>query len=96
MAVHEDLAPFYDVDNGDAELVTVQGQSTPALFDVASEVVLAGMLATAPTLRMPASVPAASGGLCIVRGLGYSIRTVQMLPPDGREQLLVLAAYGGG
>lgn len=87
----EDLAPFYDVANGDAELVTVQDVATPALFDVASEVVLADMLITAPTLRLPATVAAASGGACVIRGQAYTIRNVQLLPPDGREHLLVLA-----
>lgn len=93
--IEEDLAAFYDVTNGDAELVTVQGQPAAALFDVATEVVLSDMLTTAPTLRLPATVSAAGGGACTVRGQAYVIRNVQLLPPDGREQLLVLAKSGG-
>jgi hypothetical protein len=87
----DDLAAFYDVTAGDAELVTVQGVSVAALFDSASEVQLGEMVVRAPTLRLPATVAAAGGGACTVRGLGYTIRTVQALPPDGRENLLVLA-----
>jgi hypothetical protein len=89
--VTDDLAAFYDVRNGDAELVTVQGTSAAALFDSASEVLLGEMLVRAPTLRLPATVAAAGGGACTVRGVSYTIRTVQALPPDGREHLLVLA-----
>ena len=89
--IEEDLSAFYDVQNGDAELVTVQGLATSAIFEVASEVVLADMLTTAPTLRLPATVAAAGAGVCTVRGQAYTIRNVQLLPPDGREQLLVLA-----
>jgi hypothetical protein len=86
----EDLSAFYDVTDGDAELVTVQGVQTPALFDVATEVVLGEMIVTAPALRLPATVVAAAGGACTVRGVAYTVRQVQALPPDGREQLLVL------
>lgn len=91
MAAFDDLAAFYDVVNGDAVLVTVQGVQTPALFDLTSEVALGEMLTTAPTLRLPATVAAAEGGACSVPGQGgFSILNVQPLPPDGREQLLVL------
>lgn len=90
MAVPEDLAAFYDVTDGDADLVAVQGVQTPALFENASQVVLGEMLVTAPTLRLPATVAAAEGGACLVRGVAYTVRQVQALPPDGREQLLVL------
>lgn len=89
--VHEDLAAFYDVANGDAELVQVQGLQTPALFNLQSEVLLGELLVVAPSLRLPASVPAADGGACTVRGQAYVIRQAQLLPPDGVEQLLVLA-----
>lgn len=86
----DDLAAFYDVTTGDAELVTVQGVQTPALFENAAQVLLGEMLVTAPTLRLPATVAAAEGGACLVRGQTYTIRTAQPLPPDGREHLLVL------
>lgn len=88
----DDLSAFYDVTNGDAELVTVQGvANVAAIFDAATEVLLGEALAVAPTLRLPASVAAADGGACTVRSVAYVIRQVQALPPDGREQLLVLA-----
>lgn len=90
MAVAEDLAAFYDTVNGDAEAVLVGGVQTPALFSVASQVVLGEMLTTAPTLRLAATVVAAEGTACTVRGLPYTVRQVEPLPPDGREQLLVL------
>jgi len=89
--VDEDLAAFYDVAHGDAELVTVQGVQTPAIFNVQSEVLLGEMLVVAPLLRLPATVVAADGGACTVRGQAYVIRQAQLLPPDGVEQLLVLA-----
>lgn len=89
--VAEDLAAFYEVADGDAELVTVQGVQTPALFDGATEVVLGEMIVTAPALRLPGTVVASVGGACTVRGVAYTIRQVQGLPPDGRERLLVLA-----
>jgi hypothetical protein len=89
--VNEDLAAFYDVANGDAELVLVQGLQTPAIFNVQSEVLLGEMLVLSPTLRLPASVAAADGGACTVRGQAYVIRQAQLIPPDGAEQLLVLA-----
>lgn len=88
----DDLAAFYDVVNGDAELVTVQGvPDVPALYSSASEVVLAEAVVLAPTLRVQGTVAAADGGTCLVRGLTYRIRQVMDLPPDGRERLLVLA-----
>jgi hypothetical protein len=88
--MQDDLSAFYNVADGDAELVTVQGVQTPALFELSSQVVLGDQLVTAPTLRLPATVAAAESGACTVRALPYVIRTVQLLPPDGRELLLVL------
>lgn len=87
----DDLSTFYDVVNGAAEMVVVQGLQTPAIFRVQSEVVLGEMLVLAPTLRLPATTPAAESGICQVRGQAYRIRQVQALPPDGRENLLILA-----
>lgn len=94
MAYADDLFPFYDEKNGDAEIVIVQGEQATAIFEVSTEVVLSDMLTTAPTLRLPATVSAPPGGYCTVRGQDYVIRNVQLLPPDGREQLLVLARGG--
>lgn len=96
MAVPEDLAAFYSVAFGDAEHCTVQGVAqVPGIFEVASEVLLGEALVVAPTLRLQATVVAADGGLCTVRGQSYRIRNVRLLPPDGREKLLVLARAGG-
>lgn len=92
MAAAEDLSAFYDVENGDAELVTVQGvANVAAIFDISTEVQLGEAIVQAPTLRLPASVAAAAGGACTVRTVGYVIRQVLDLPPDGAERLLVLA-----
>lgn len=88
----EDLAAFYDVRFGEAEHCTVQGVAqVPGIFEVASEVLLGDSLVIAPSLRLQATVAAADGGQCQVRGQVYTIRNVRLLPPDGREQLLILA-----
>lgn len=94
MAVYEDLAPFYDVVNGDAELCQVGGAQVAGIFEVASEVLLGEMLVTAPTLRLPATVVVAERDTCVIRGRSYLVRNVRQLPPDGREHLLVLAQAG--
>ena len=86
----EDLSPFYDVASGDAELVTVEGVETPAIFESSSELVLDDVLIRAPTARMPFTAAAIEGGSCTARGTVYVIRQVRHLPPDGRELLLVL------
>lgn len=88
----EDLSTWYDVANGDAELVTIEGvPDIPAIFDISSQVVLGDAVVTAPTLRVPATVAAGDDGPAIVRGTTYVIRQRLDLPPDGRERLLVLA-----
>ena len=87
----EDLQAFYMVADGDAIMVTVLGVQTPALFDNATQVALGEMIVLAPALRLPATVAAAEGGACTVQGVDYIIRQVLALPPDGREQQLVLA-----
>lgn len=92
MATPDDLSPFYNVDTGFAEHVTVQGvPAVPGIFDTASDVVLGEAVVRAPTLRVQAAVVAADDGLCVVRGSSYRIRAVLELPPDGAERLLVLA-----
>lgn len=92
MAAPDDLAAFYDVTDGDAELVTVQGvANVAALFDTSTEVQLGEAIVQAPTLRLPAGVVAAAGGVCTVRGVAYLVRQVISLPPNGAEHLLVLA-----
>lgn len=91
MAAAEDLTSFYDTVNGDAELVTVAGIQVAAIFDNASEVVLGDAVVRAPTLRLPATVAAAEGNACTVRGAPYRVRQVIELPPDAVERLLVLA-----
>lgn len=91
MAQPDDLASFYDTEHGDAELVTVAGTTVAAIFDTASEVVLGDAVVRAPTLRLPATVAAAVDNVCTVRGQSHRVRQVLLLPPDGVEQLLVLA-----
>jgi hypothetical protein len=91
MPAPDDLAAFYDTVHGEAEHVVVQGATVAALFDTSTELELGGVLVQAPALRLPASVAAAEGGACTVRGQAYVIRQVQALPPSGVEQLLVLA-----
>jgi hypothetical protein len=91
MAAAEDLSSFYDTVYGDAELVTVAGTTVAAIFDNASEVVLADAVVRAPTLRLPATVAAAVDDACTVRGAAYLVRQVIDLPPDAVERLLVLA-----
>lgn len=91
MATTEDLAAFFDVDSGDAEAVTVQGTAAVAIFDASTELVLDDVLVTAPTLLLPATVAAAEGGAVTVRSVGYVVRQVLNLPPDGALRRLVLA-----
>lgn len=92
MAVAEDLSAFYDVENGDAELVTVAGvANVAAIFDNATEVALGEAVVRAPALRLPATVAAAVGDACTVRTAPYQVRHVIDLPPDGAERMLVLA-----
>ena len=90
----DDLSAFYNVADGDAELVVVKGATVAALFERTSEVVLGDILTVAPTLRLPATsaVGVVDADVCTVRGSAYRVRQVQALPPDGRELLLVLAA----
>lgn len=87
----EDLSAFYDTVDGDAEVVSVQGADVAGIFSTATDVVLGEVLLSAPSIRCPANVVAAEGGAVTVRGTAYVIRQVQRLPPDGAEQLLVLA-----
>lgn len=89
MAALDDLDTFYDVANGEAELVTVQGvPNVPAIFDEASEVVLGDAVVQAPVLRLARTVAAVEDGLCVVRGLSYKIRNAR--PLNSVEQQLVL------
>lgn len=90
MAMTEDLSAFYDpADFGEA--FTVDGQAALGIFSTATDVVLGEVLLSAPSVRCPATVVAAEGSAVTVRGTAYVIRQVQRLPPDGAEQLLVLA-----
>lgn len=92
MPFNDDLAGFYDVENGDAELVVVGGASVAAIFSTSTEVALGEALVMAPTLRLPAAgVVVADGTTCTVRSASYRVRQVLQLPPDGRELLLILA-----
>lgn len=86
--VNEDLAPFF-ADFGEA--CTVQGVAATGIFDSASQLVLEDVLITEPSLRLPASVAAATGGTVVVRGVSYLIRQVLDQPPDGAIRVLVLA-----
>lgn len=88
MAFAEDLAPFF-ADFGEA--VTVNGVAAVAIFNSASELVLGDVMTLQPTLEVPATVAAAVGHTCVVRGLGYSVRQVLDQPPDGAIRQLVLA-----
>lgn len=88
MAFVEDLAPFF-ADFGEA--VTVNAVAVRAIFDQASEVVLGDVMTQAPSLHLPASVAAAPGQVCVVRGVSYTVRQVLDQPPDAATRLLVLA-----
>lgn len=90
MAALEDLAEFYDVANGEGELVTVQGvPNVPAIFSEISDVVLGDAIVQAPVLRCARTVVAAEGGTCVVRGDTYRIRRAALI--NSAEQQLVLA-----
>lgn len=84
----EDLTPYF-ADFG--EPAVVQGASVTGIFDSASQLVLGDVLIAEPSLRVPASVAASEGGAVQVRGVGYRIRQVLDLPPDGAMRQLVLA-----
>jgi len=83
----DNLAPFF-ADFGEA--VTVNAVAARAIFNTASDVVLGDVLTTAPTLELPATVSAAAGQACVVRGVTYAVRQVIDLPPDGAIRQLVL------
>jgi hypothetical protein len=93
MPWQEDLAGFFDTENGDAVPCTVQGVAAAGIFDVSSELVLGDAIVRAPSLLLPATVAAAEGGTVTVTGQAgsYRIRQVLDLPPDGRLRQLVLA-----
>ena len=84
----ENLAPYF-ADFGEA--VTVNAVATRAIFNTSTEVVLGDVLTIAPTLELPATVLAAAGQACVVRGVTYTVRQVLDLPPDGVIRQLVLA-----
>ena len=84
----EDLRPYF-ADFGEA--VTVNAVAARAIFNTATEVVLGDVLTIAPTLELPATVLAAAGQACVVRGVTYTVRQVVDLPPDGVIRQLVLA-----
>ena len=88
MAFVENLAPFF-ADFGEA--VTVNAVAVVGIFNKSTEVVLADVLTLAPALELPATVAAAAGQACVVRGVAYTIRQVLDLPPDGAIRQLVLA-----
>lgn len=96
MPTIDDLATFYDVANGEGELVTLNGQNVAAIFETQAEVVLGDAVVQAPALRLPSATvaerAAGEGSTCIARGGSYIVRKVLALPPDGAESLLVLAA----
>ena len=84
----EDLRPYF-ADFGEA--VTVNAVAARAIFNTSTEVVLGDVLTIAPTLELPATVLAAAGQACVVRGVTYTVRQVVDLPPDGVIRQLVLA-----
>ncbi len=91
MPATEDLAAFFDTEDGDAETITVQGVSVAGIFDSSTELMLGEVLVRAPTVLLPATVVAAEGGLVTARAVNYAIRRVLDLPPDGALRRLVLA-----
>jgi hypothetical protein len=88
MAWVEDLSPFF-ADFG--ENVTVNAVAAVGIFDQASELMLGDAMTQAPALQVPATVAAAVGQACVVRGVTYLVRQVLDLPPDGAIRQLVLA-----
>lgn len=84
----EDLAPFF-ADFGEA--VTVGGAAARGIFDAATELQLGDALVSAPSLVLPATVPAADGAAVVVRGATYTVRQVIDQPPDGSLRTLILA-----
>ncbi len=60
-------------------------------FNVAGEVVLDGILTTATTAHVAASLAAQVGQTLVRGGVSYRVRKVLPQPPDGALHLLVLA-----
>lgn len=84
----EDLTPFF-ADFG--EDVVVAGQTVRAIFNTGSQLALGEVITTEPSLELPATVAAAEGNACTVRGTAYKVRQVIDQEPDGAMRLLVLA-----
>lgn len=75
------------------EAVTLNGAAKSGIFSVQGEVVLDGVITTAPVFEAPtADIPAAAQGQNLVReAVTYRVRQVLLLPPDGAMTQLVLA-----
>lgn len=87
MAFAETISQFF---SDFAENATVNSVDVQGIFDLAGELVLGDTLTQAPALQVPASVAAAAGQTCVVRGVSYLVRQVIDLPPDGAVRQLVL------
>lgn len=92
MQALDDVSLFF----GDefAEEVLVDGLLVRGIYSISDEVVLNEVVVEAPTLRIPASVAAASGNTCRIRGNSFRVRQVLDMPPDGAIRRLVLARVG--
>ena len=91
MPMTEDLAAYFN-EAEFAESVVIGGVTCSAIFDDSTEVVLGEVLTRAPTLLLPTAIApaAAEGTACTVRGAGYRVRQVQLVPPDASLKRLVL------
>jgi hypothetical protein len=92
MQALDDVSIFF----GDefAEEVLVDGLLVRGIYSISDEVVLDEVVVEAPTLRVPASVIAAIGNTCRIRGNAFRVRQVLDMPPDGAIRRLVLARVG--
>lgn len=89
----DDLSLYVDTTLGLAESVTLAGAVKAGLFDVASEIVVDGVVGTAPAfVGLTSDLTSAASGQTLVRSaVNYTVRQVLKLPPDGEMTQLVLA-----
>lgn len=73
------------------EPLTLAGQATHGLFDVAGEVVLDGIVTTATTAEVLATLGPQPGQTLVRQGVSYLVRQVLPQAPDGALVQLVLA-----
>jgi hypothetical protein len=88
MPFDDDLAAML-ADAGEA--MTLAGQPIHGLFDAAGEVELDGIVTTATTAEVLATVGAQAGQTLVRHGVSYLVRQALPVPPDGALVQLILA-----